>query len=209
MDGALYAGTGETFDRKYKKVLEILPDVAECAGGGLVLVGGTALALFHLKHRVSVDLDLVPVSGEDIPLKEKLKGCLSKRGYRTIRGAFRNQFVVKFEDTSIRVEVFVPDKKIKRIEEHVFGSAKIKAASLEDLLQMKLSSYEDRKEARDLFDIFCILKQKGGSSGALEKQISGLVSESGMPANLSEIEGMALDPGLATEFRKVVSSAAP
>lgn len=209
MEETLYKGIDETFDRKYKKVLEILPDVAECTQGKLILVGGTALALFYLNHRVSVDIDFVPVSGDDVRLKEELKGCLSKKGYRTIRGAFRNQFVVKFEDTSIRVEVFVPDKKIKHIEEHVFGSAKIKVASLEDILQMKISSYKDRKEARDLFDILCILKKKGESLVAVKKQISELISESGMPANVFEIETMALDLKYVAELKKVISYVAP
>ena len=88
----------EQFNRKYKKVLEILPDVAACAQGKLVLVGGTALALFYLKHRVSVDLDFVPVEGDEVKLKEALKGCLTSKGYRTTPGAFKNQFVVQFED---------------------------------------------------------------------------------------------------------------
>ncbi len=204
MEETLYKGMDETFDRKYKKVLEILPDVAECARGELVLAGGTALALFHLKHRVSVDLDLVPVSGDDVRLKEELKGCLSKKGYRTIRGAFRNQFVVKFEDTSIRVEVFVPEKKIKHIEEHVFGSVKVKVASLDDIFRMKLSAYEDRKEARDLLDIFCILKKRGESFAILKE----LISKSGTPKNADEIEAMALNPQDAGELRKVISDAA-
>lgn len=196
MDGA--------FQRKYKKVLEILPDVAECAQGKLILVGGTALALFYLNHRVSVDIDFVPVSGDDVRLKEELKGCLSKKGYRTIRGTLHNQFVVQFEDTSIKVEVFTPEQKIRRAEEHVFGAAKIKVASLDDLFRMKLSAYEDRKEARDLLDIFCILKKRGDSYGIVKE----LILKSGTPKNADEIESMALNPQDAGELRKVISDAA-
>src|SRR3990167_9158508 len=107
----------ERSNRKYRRILEIMRDVAGCVDQKMILVGGTALALFYLKHRVSVDLDFVPVGGDETKLKEALKGCLSKRGYRAITGAFQNQFVVQFEDTSIKVEVFEPERKIKLVEE--------------------------------------------------------------------------------------------
>ncbi len=194
----------EAFQRKYKKVLEILPDVAECAQGKLILVGGTALALFYLNHRVSVDIDFVPVSGDYVRLKEEIKGGLSKMGYRTIRGTLCYQFVVQFEDTSIKVEVFIPEQKIRRTEEHVFGAAKIKVVSLDDIFRMKLSAYEDRKEARDLLDIFCILKKRGESFAILKE----LISKSGTPKNAEDIESMALNPQDAGELRKVISDAA-
>jgi predicted nucleotidyltransferase component of viral defense system len=193
----------EAFDRKYKKVLEILPDVAECAQGKLILAGGTALALFYLKHRVSVDLDLVPVSGDEIGLKEGLKGCLSRMGYRTVSGAFRNQFVVQFEGTGIKIEVFEPEHKIGTIREHVFGGAKIKVASLDDILQMKIAAYGDRREARDLFDIFCMLKANGDSLETVKK----LISKNGLPKNVGEIEAMALNPEDVAAFQKVVLDA--
>ena len=193
----------ESFNRRYKKVLEILPDVADCAKGNLVLVGGTALALFYLKHRISVDLDFVPVAGEATKLKEELKGCLSKKGYRTISGAYSNQFVVQFEDASIKVEVFESDRKIRCIEEHVFGGMKIKVASLDDILQMKLSAYSEREEARDLFDIFCMLKAKGSSFDMIKK----LISRNGTPKNIDSIGAMALSPEDIAKFQEVISDA--
>ena len=191
------------FHRKYKRVLDILPDVADCAQGNLVLVGGTALALFHLKHRVSVDLDFVPASGDDTKLKEGLKGCLSKKGYRTTTGAFKNQFVVQFEDTTIKVEVFSPERKIAHVEEHVFGARKIMVASLEDLLKMKVSAYAERREARDLFDIYCALKKMGRGLEYVKK----LVTEVGSPMNMEDLEEMATDRADVAELRKVIANA--
>ncbi len=193
-----------TFNRKYQKVLEILPDVAACAEGKLVLVGGTALALFYLKHRVSVDLDFVPVSGDDVRLKGELKGCLSKKGYRTTPGAYQNQFVVQFEDTGIKVEVFEPAHKIRRTTEHAVGISKILVASMDDIFDMKLLAYAERKEARDLFDIFCILKSKGLDFGP----VRALISENGTPHNLEDVENMAMANADAAAFSKVVFDAA-
>jgi len=195
----------DTFERKYKRVLEILPDVAECAQGKLILVGGTALALFHLKHRVSVDLDFVPLKGDDIELKEELKGCMTKKGYRTSPGRFKNQFVVQFEDTSIKVEVFLPDHKIKRIEEHEFGARAVNVASREDIYLMKIAAYKDRKEARDLFDIFCLLKASGSGFDMVKK----LVSKNGKPENIEDLKTMAANQSDVAELQKVISDASP
>ncbi len=189
----------ETFNRKYKRILEILPDVAHCVKGKLALVGGTALALFYLNHRVSVDLDFVTLDGNDVKLREELKGCISKKGYRTTRGAYKNQFIVQFEDTSIKVEVLPSEHKIKQFEERIFGNSKIKVASLEDLLRMKQEAYESRKEARDLFDIFCILRSKGSDFDTLKD----LVKKHGIPKNLDEISEMASNLGDFESFKEL------
>lgn len=193
----------ELSNTKYKKVLEVLPDVAECAHSELILVGGTALALFYLKHRISVDLDFVPVSGDEVKLKEELKGCITKSGYRTSVGAFKNQFIIQFEDTSIKVEVFKPTRRVKRTEEHVFSGVKIKVASLDDILSMKIAAYADRREARDLFDIFCIARSKKENLVVVKR----LVSKNGAPKNIGEARNLILNDPDAVEFEKVVSDA--
>ena len=101
----------EKFQLKYQKILDIMPDIAECANKELILIGGTALSLFHLKHRISVDLDFIPIKtngNSDVTLKERLKGCISKKGYRAQRSAYTNQFTIQFEETSIKVEILIP-----------------------------------------------------------------------------------------------------
>lgn len=193
----------EAFQRKYNRVLEALPDVAECAGKKLILVGGTALALFHLNHRISVDLDFVPLEGKDTQMKESLKGCLTKKGYRTQRAAHSNQFVIQFEDTAIKVEVFESAHAIKKVKEFEIGNSRILVASIEDILQMKLQAYADRLEARDLFDIVFILKEAGKGVGI----VSDLIRSHGKPKNMDEIEGMVARKTDYGFFRKVVDDA--
>jgi predicted nucleotidyltransferase component of viral defense system len=193
----------ERFQLKYRRVLEALPDVAECADRRLILVGGTALALFHLNHRISIDLDFVPNGGVDTKLKEDLKGCLTGKGYRTQRAAYANQFIIQFEDTSIKVEVFESDYKIKNAEEVGLGNSRILVASAGDILQMKLRSYVDRNEARDLFDIVFILKERGEGFDC----IRGLIEKDGYPKNVDEVEGMAVRKEDYIFFRKVIGDA--
>ncbi|MEM4335801.1 MAG: nucleotidyl transferase AbiEii/AbiGii toxin family protein [Candidatus Anstonellales archaeon] len=189
----------EVFLRRYKKVMEILPDVAECLHERAILIGGTALALFYLKHRISIDLDFVAADGESKIIKEELKGCLSKKGYRTIRGAYKDQFVVQFEDTGIKVEFFEPDEKIKSFSYYAFGNSRLLVASIEEILKLKMGSYAQRKEARDLFDIFFILKKEG-------KEINRIIKKFGPPKNMEELR-ILTDEKRYQEFAKVVKNA--
>lgn len=195
----------EKYNKKYQRILTILSDVAKCTQGKFILVGGTALAVFYLKHRVSVDLDFVPISGNDVTLKNELKGCLSSKGYRTSVGAFKNQFIVQFEDTSIKIEVFEPEVKIKRTEEHELGAVKILTPTLDELFEMKVYTYKQRKESRDLFDIFYILKVKKSSL----EEVKNLVSEVGIPKNIEEIDKMAINQKDVIEFKKLISNVTP
>ncbi|MFH1785847.1 MAG: nucleotidyl transferase AbiEii/AbiGii toxin family protein [Candidatus Micrarchaeota archaeon] len=192
------------FQKKYDRILESIEDVAECTQGELILVGGTALALFYLKHRVSVDLDFVPSKTQnDEIIKEKLKGALSKKGYRTQRTAYLNQFVIQFEDCSVKVEIFTPEKDIKKNKEFQIGQQKMKVASIEDLLNMKLEAYAGRLEARDLFDVIFILKKIGRG----EKIASDLIKKYGNPKNTEELRSMVTGPDYVY-FEEVLNRAA-
>lgn len=189
------------FQRKYRLATDILSEVADCAQGGLILVGGTALALFYLKHRVSVDLDFVPLSGDDAKAKEALKGCLSSKGYRTQRARFSNQFVVQSESTSVKVEIFTPEEKIGKVEKRMIGGRELLVASLGDLLRMKIEAYSGRRKARDLFDVVAILRKTGRNLSLAE----GLVAKHGVPEDAGELEQMEPDEEVLSSFRKVLT----
>ena len=189
------------FQRKYSLAKRILSDVADCTNCRLILVGGTALALFYLQHRVSVDLDFVPLSGEDVAeAKQSLKGCMSRKGYTTQTARWNNQFIVQSESTSIKVEVFTPEEKISKTEKLLAGDKGILVASLDDLLKMKALAFSQRGKARDLFDVVAILQKKGQSTSYAEK----LVKKRGVPTDISELEEMAPDEKVFEEFKKVV-----
>lgn len=188
------------FQRKYSLATQILSDVADCANRRLILVGGTALALFYLQHRVSVDLDWVPVSGDDARAKEALKGCLSSKGYRTQRARFSNQFIVQSESTSIKVEVFTPEEKVEKAEKRTIGGRELLVASLEDLFKMKSLAYSQRRKARDLFDVVAILLKTGRSMSFAE----GLAEKNGLPDDVEELGQMVPDVAVLAAFKKVV-----
>jgi predicted nucleotidyltransferase component of viral defense system len=194
----------ERFKRKYQKILEILPDVAECTKEELILVGGTALAVFYLKHRASVDLDFVPIGIDDCKAKQNLKGALSKMNYTTLRTEYSNQFAIRFEETTIKVEIFIPEDMVvkKPVSFNVQGR-EILVASLEDLTEMKIRTYARRKQARDLFDIYMIYESKGNGA-----EITGqLLKKYGKPEGLDELQNMVFDAGVLLKFLKVIKDA--
>ena len=191
------------FDLKYARVLEILPAVAECTDGKLVLIGGTALAVFHLKHRISVDLDFATFGSDDVKAKEALKGCLSAKGVRAFRSAYHNHFVIHLDDTSIKVEILPPSFKVEKPEAHEMGGSKLLVASVDDIYRMKLVAYAGRKEARDLFDILSILKSRGKSNGVVD----ALVEKHGAPRNMERLEVLVPDKAAFEEFANVVHHA--
>lgn len=191
------------YTKKYGRILEILPSIADCTDGKLVLIGGTALAVFHLKHRLSVDLDFATLGQDDVDAKQALKGCLSAKGVRAFRSKFQNQFVIHFEDTSIKVEVLPPSFKVEKAEWHSVGKSRMLVASLNDLLRMKETAYSERKEARDLFDIMAILKNEGTPTA----QVTRLIKKHGAPKNMERLEAMVFRKEDFENFKKVVLDA--
>ena len=195
----------EALNRKYRRVLEILPDIAQAAGGKLILVGGTALALVYLHHRISIDLDFVPAKGRDHELKEMLKGALSSKGYQTQRSAYANQFVVQFEDASIKVEIFEPEYKIKKVEKYLTEGAQLPVASLDDIFEMKKIAYKERHASRDLFDLYHMLKKKGTEFSLLKE----MLEKFGPPERLAELNDMLFSASDYEEFVQVVKKCSP
>ena len=193
----------EKFSRKYDRILEIIGDVAKCTENKLILVGGTALALFYLKHRVSIDLDFVPIAGDEEKHKQTIKGCLTKKGYRTATASYKNQFVIQFDDTTIKLEIFYPKHKIEKIETFDASGMPLSVASLNDLFKMKIEAYSARKSVRDLFDIVFILKNKEGGYSYLKE----IITKYGMPENQDEIKNYILTEKDYEFFKEVVDNA--
>lgn len=191
----------ERFHRKYKRVLEVIADVAECADGKLILVGGTALALFYLRHRISLDLDFVPVGMDETGASRALKGCLSKKGYRATRGIYANQFVLQFQDTGIKIEVFEPETPVREYTEIRVGDAKLKVATVEEIFRMKIDTYIRRREARDIYDILFMMKEKGDFSQLAE------ILRSGQPKNMETLGDLVDNKENYEFFVKVMKDA--
>jgi len=127
------------------------------------LTGGTALAEFYLKHRISEDLDFFCEKQEVNPipisrfLKEKATILdLEKYDTRRIRGLY--SFFLHFKDKNI-LKVDFSYYPFPRIEKGIkFGNLEIN--SVYDIGVDKVHTVVLNPRARDFIDIYFITKEK-------------------------------------------------
>lgn len=144
-----------------KKILELISQ-EKYFTQRFYLTGGTALAEFYLKHRISEDLDFFSEKEVNpIPivrfLKEKAKILnLEKYDSRRIHGLY--SFFLHFKDKNI-LKVDFSYYPFPRIEKGLkFGSLEIN--SIYDLGVDKVHTVVLQPRARDFIDIYFIVKEK-------------------------------------------------
>ena len=146
----------------------------------LILRGGTALNKLFAKssQRYSEDIDLVQIHPGPIGkifqhLDDTISPWLGK--YKWKRGEGRVTLYFKFEPTEqagttrkIKIEINTREhfnvygitKVLHRVDSPWFeGQAHITAYTLEEMLGTKLRALYQRRKGRDLFDLYCFLKE--------------------------------------------------
>lgn len=131
-------------------------------GQKFFLSGGTALAEFYLKHRLSQDLDLFTIDqtlGFDSVNAEinKIAKNLDLIIERQISSPSFLQYIFSHKDETLKVDV------VKDVPIH-FGSIKkskgISIDSLENISVGKLLAAFGRADAKDFIDLYFLLKEK-------------------------------------------------
>jgi Nucleotidyl transferase AbiEii toxin, Type IV TA system len=145
------------------ELASILPDdtartwlsIRDAVPTGAYLGGGTAIAV-HLRHRVSLDLDLFLREPVDL---EMVADDLQSRGTVVVQQLHpepgRQTLNVLFNTTRLQ---FLEASSI-RVVEPLQPVAGLLVAGLGDLLGMKLKVICDRGELRDYFDLLAIEQQ--------------------------------------------------
>jgi len=129
-------------------------------GPRFFLTGGTALAAFHLHHRLSVDLDLFTV--DDLALREadvlvpRLAGDLECRIGRARRTEYFSQFLLEPEAGSPLQIDLVRDFGPQYGEHTRVGN--IVVDSMENIGANKLTAILGRTEPKDFVDLYFILR---------------------------------------------------
>ena len=124
------------------------------------LTGGTALAEFYLKHRISDDIDLFSEKEiEPTVVESFLKGISPKLGvYKIIKEQFLGLYTYKLQykdEVSLKVDFnYYP---FPRIEKGVhFG--KLEVSSIYDIAVNKLHTISMKPRIRDYIDLYFIFK---------------------------------------------------
>lgn len=125
------------------------------------LTGGTALAYFYLKHRLSYDLDFFsdqPFSYEVlIPFITKLKQQLSLEKLEPVKIYDRWEFVIHTPELT-RFE-FVHYNHDKKRLAPLTEKEGLQIDSLKDIAANKVIAYLDRNEPKDTYDLYTLLVQ--------------------------------------------------
>jgi hypothetical protein len=128
----------------------------------LRLDGGTALAAFHLGHRVSKDLDFfADYQVNAAAFAEVVREVAEARGFgmRATRGRSMGfaQFIASDEETGIEVQLDFAGASPFHLEERDVAAEGIRVSSYRDLCAGKLHAICDRYEPRDFVDLHAIV----------------------------------------------------
>jgi len=135
------------------------------------LTGGTALAEFYLRHRLSEDLDFFSESEFDVAgINAFLAKNKSKLGIKKIdfqRSFNRNLYFLDFKDGSVKMEfTYFPFPRIEKKRKH--GALNIDSAI--DIAVNKIFTVYQNPRSRDFIDLYCINKSFGFDIGGLVKK---------------------------------------
>jgi len=135
----------------------------------MVFLGGTMMRLCYGLNRFSVDLDFWIIKEINVErFFEEMKSFLKKK--YIIRDCADKFHTMLFEIGSsryprhLKIEIRKVDKKIKYEKTIAFSKFSniqvlVNSITLEDMLNLKVESFLDRKEIRDCFDIEFLLKR--------------------------------------------------
>jgi predicted nucleotidyltransferase component of viral defense system len=142
---------------------EVLKEVSNSEFGNLfVWSGGTALSYYYLQHRDSFDLDFMSqdLFPDDFMISEikKIAEKLDVKKIEEQKSYNRFIFWITKNDTLKLEFVFYPFPHIKKPK--IIKGFNIKIDSIEDILTNKVHAAFERSEPKDVFDLYCIFKNK-------------------------------------------------
>lgn len=138
----------------------------------LRLDGGTALAAFHLGHRVSKDLDFFgDYQMNAAAFAEVVREVAEERGFtmRATRGRSMGfaQYIAGNPEAGIEVQLDFAAASPFHLEDRDVAAEGIQVSSYRDLCAGKLHAICDRYEPRDYVDLHAILTHPSGGGGQL------------------------------------------
>ena len=133
----------------------------------LRLDGGTALAAYHLGHRVSKDLDFfADYQVNAAAFAEVVREIAEERGFgmRATRGRSMGfaQFIASDPQAGIEVQLDFAAASPFHLEERDPAAEGVRVSSYRDLCAGKLHAICDRYEPRDYVDLHAILTRRSG-----------------------------------------------
>lgn len=135
------------------------------------LTGGTALAEYYLKHRLSEDLDFFSEHEFDVQnifaILKKIKNQAGVKKIDSQQSFNRNLFFLELADDTIKIEfTFFPFAAIEKRK--IYGG--IAVDSLMDIAVNKIFTIYQKPRARDFIDLYLIIQKTHWSIDGLIKK---------------------------------------
>lgn len=153
----------------------------------LRLDGGTALAAFHLGHRVSKDLDFfADYQLNAAAFAEAVREVAEERGFEMRPTRARSmgfaQFIARDPQAEIEVQLDFAASSPFHLEERDIAAEGIRVSSFRDLCAGKLHAICDRYEPRDYVDLHAILTRPSGDGnppdeGEMRRRFRSIVAD--------------------------------
>lgn len=143
-----------------KKVLALIAD-DDLLSSKFYLTGGTALAEYYLRHRLSEDLDFFAEEAFDpTAISVFFKTIQKKIGILSVsflQSFNRNLFFLDLKDDRVKTEfTYFPFPRIEQKKK----LGKLGIDSLLDIAVNKLFTIYQKPRSRDFIDLYCILKKE-------------------------------------------------
>ncbi|RLD05015.1 MAG: hypothetical protein DRI32_04735 [Chloroflexi bacterium] len=137
------------------------------------LTGGTALSLFYLHHRYSLDLDFFtanPTSVVRVPaiIEEIAKEINAKVSFTRQLGTFLQCFLENEKGERVQID-FAQESPYRLGNTLKNKELGIEIENFEDIACNKLSALFDRAEPKDFVDVYFICQEKMSFSELVEK----------------------------------------
>lgn len=151
----------------------------------LRLDGGTALAAFHLGHRVSKDLDFFADYQLNAPaFAEVVREVAEERGFEMRPTRARSmgfaQYIARDPEADIEVQLDFAAASPFHLDERDAAAEGVRVSSYRDLCAGKLHAICDRYEPRDYVDLYAILTRPTDATvddGEVRRRFRALVAD--------------------------------
>jgi len=133
----------------------------ETISNNYFLTGGTALSVFYLHHRTSIDLDLFTI--KKIPMEDIYLWITRRWGKESNRIHF-NDFILQMVIKGVKVDIVYDPISFDEKREmcHLGENRYITVDSIKNISSNKLSAMVSRCEVKDFLDFFFINKLIAG-----------------------------------------------
>jgi len=174
---------------------------------GIILHGGTAIWRCYGGNRFSDDVDIYATAQQLSRLEHNLTWELNKQGVKIEYPKYSTKRIIVFDDVA-RVKLEVMDmpaglRAISKEYEKSDGTKLfVRTLGAEDFLVEKISTYEKRRYARDIYDIYFLVSSLGKIKAEMKSKLVRFIRHAEPPMDEQALKDIVYT-GVAPSFKEI------